>query len=79
MDPSRMTHSYFWGTLCPRMLLAPMQNALTELTLHSEAYIGIPSRLSLAGLHFPHLHALSLRNLVFEPSIGVEPFCMLPP
>ena len=76
MDPDRVTHSYFWGTLCPRMLLAPMQNALTEITLHSDYYIGTSSQLSLAGLHFPHLHELSLRNLVLEHSIGVEPFIL---
>jgi hypothetical protein len=72
--PSRWSH--FWGTLCPRMVLAPMQHALTELTLHSDAYVGASSELSLAGLYFPHLHALSLRNLVFQPSIGVEPFIL---
>ena len=70
---SRWSHSHFWGTICPRMVLAPMQHALTELTLHSDAYVGT---LSLAGLHFPHLHTLSLRNHVFEPSIGVEPFIL---
>ena len=53
-----------------------MQHALAELTLHSDFYVGTSSGLSLASLHFPHLHTLSLRNLVFEPSIGVEPFIL---
>ena len=75
MIPSRW--SRFWGNLCPRMVLAPMQHALRELTLHSDAFVGASSGLSLAGLHFPHLHALSLRNLVFDPSIGVQPFILL--
>ena len=68
--------SHFWGTVCPRMVLAPMQHALRELTLHSNAFVGASSGTSLTGLHFPHLHALSLRSLVFEPSIGVEPFIL---
>ncbi|KAH8986874.1 hypothetical protein EDB92DRAFT_2020388 [Lactarius akahatsu] len=60
----------FWGTLYPRMVLTPMQHTLTELTLHSSAYVGALFGLSFAGLHFPHLCALSLRMVVFEPSVG---------
>ncbi|KAH9032746.1 hypothetical protein EDB85DRAFT_1177872 [Lactarius pseudohatsudake] len=67
---------HFWGTLCPRMILAPTQHTLTDLTLHSDAPVGALSGLSLAGLHFPLLCALSIRGLVFEPSIGVEPFVL---
>ncbi|KAH9059850.1 hypothetical protein EDB87DRAFT_730664 [Lactarius vividus] len=67
---------HFWGTLCPRMILAPTQHTLTELTLHSDAPVGALSGLSLAGLHFPLLCALSMRALVFEPSTGVEPFIL---
>ncbi len=58
------------------MILAPAQHALTELILHSDVYVGASSRLSLAALHFPHLCALSLRRLVFEPSAGIEPFVL---
>ena len=53
-----------------------MQRALTELTLHSDYYVGASSGMTFTGLHFPYLHALSLRNLVFEPSVGVEPFIL---
>ncbi|KAH9173971.1 hypothetical protein EDB89DRAFT_646689 [Lactarius sanguifluus] len=67
---------HFWGTLCPRMILAPTQHTLTELTLHSDAPVGASSGLSLAGLHFPRLYALSMRRFVFEPSVGVEPFVL---
>jgi len=67
---------HFWGTFCPRMVLAPTQHALTELTLHSNARVGASSGLSFAGLHFPHLCALSLRGLVFQPSVGLEPFVL---
>jgi hypothetical protein len=67
---------HFWGTLCPHIILALTQPTLTELTLHSDVYFGASSKLSLASLYFPHLHALSLRNLVFQPSIGVEPFIL---
>ena len=67
---------HFWGTIFPRIVLTPMQHTLTELTLHSDSLFGASSGLSLAGLHFPHLCALSLRNLVFEPSIGVESFIL---
>ncbi|KAI9453702.1 hypothetical protein BJY52DRAFT_1418162 [Lactarius psammicola] len=67
---------HFWGTLTPRMILAPTQHALTELTLHSDIHVGASSGLSLAGLHFPHLCALSLCKLVFEPSVAVEPFIL---
>ncbi|KAH9022093.1 hypothetical protein EDB83DRAFT_89498 [Lactarius deliciosus] len=67
---------HFWGTLCPRMILAPTQHTLTELALHSDSPVGALTGLSLAGLHFPLLCALSMRRLVFEPSIGVEPFVL---
>lgn len=67
---------HFWGTLCPHMALAPTQHALTELALHSDAHVGASSGLSLAGLHFPRLCALSLRKLVFEPSVGAEHFIL---
>ena len=32
--------------------------------------------LSFTGLHFPNLRVLSLRGLVFNPSVGVEPFIL---
>lgn len=67
---------HFWGTLCTRIFLAPTQQSLTELTLHSDVYVGALSELSLHALHFPHLYALSLRNLVFEPSVGAEYFIL---
>ncbi|KAH9173974.1 hypothetical protein EDB89DRAFT_646754 [Lactarius sanguifluus] len=66
----------FWGTLCPRMILAPMQHSLTELTLHSDVYVGAFSRLSFAGLYFSHLGALSLRMVVFEPSVDAKHFIL---
>jgi hypothetical protein len=65
-----------WDTFCSRVILAPAQHSLTELTLHSGAFLGTSSRLSLAELHFPHLCALSLRNFFFKPSIGVESFIL---
>ena len=71
--PSRWC--YFWRTLFPRILV-PTQQTLTELTLHSDEHIGTSSGLSLSGLHFPHLRTLSLRKLVFEPSVGVVPFVL---
>ncbi|KAI9453703.1 hypothetical protein BJY52DRAFT_804074 [Lactarius psammicola] len=67
---------HFWGTFFPRMILAPTQHSLTELTLYSDIDVGASSGLSLAGLHFPHLCALSLCRLVFEPSVGVEAFIL---
>ncbi|KAH9173962.1 hypothetical protein EDB89DRAFT_1904911 [Lactarius sanguifluus] len=54
---------HFWGTLCPHMILAPTQQTLTELTLHSDAPVGASSALSLSGLHFPLLCVLSLEVL----------------
>jgi hypothetical protein len=71
--PSRWCH--FWDTLLPR-ILAPTQHTLTELTLHSDEYLGASCGLSLAALHFPHLCTLSMRMLVFEPSVGVVPFVL---
>ncbi|KAI9453701.1 hypothetical protein BJY52DRAFT_803833 [Lactarius psammicola] len=67
---------HFWGTLFPHMILAPTQHTLTELTLHSDIYVGASSGLSFAGLHFPHLCVLSLRNLIFQPFVAVEPFVL---
>ncbi|KAH9016670.1 hypothetical protein EDB83DRAFT_227455 [Lactarius deliciosus] len=68
--------SHFWGAFYPHTILAPTQPTLTELTLHSESHVGASSGLSFAGLHFPHLCVLSLGKLVFEPSVGVEPFIL---
>ncbi|KAH8997856.1 hypothetical protein EDB86DRAFT_869173 [Lactarius hatsudake] len=67
---------HFWGTLCPHTILAPTQQTLTELTLHSDALVGASSGLSLAALYFPLLCALSVRGLVFELSVEVEPFVL---
>jgi len=67
---------HFWGTLFTCIVLAPMQASLTELTLHSDAYVGASSGLSFRELHFPHLCALSLRNLIFDRSIGAEDFIL---
>ncbi|KAH9022812.1 ankyrin repeat-containing domain protein [Lactarius hengduanensis] len=67
---------HFWGTLCPHMILAPTQQALTELTLHSDAPVGASSGLSLAGLYFPLLCVFSVRGLVFELSVEVETFVL---
>jgi len=49
---------------------------LTHLTLHTEIFVGASSGLSFHALHFPHLCTLSLRKLVFEPSVGVEHFIL---
>jgi hypothetical protein len=68
--------SYFWGTLCYRLILAPTQHALTELTLHPETYVDASTGLSFTGLYFPNLCLFSLRMFVFEPSVGVEPFVL---
>ncbi|KAN0138065.1 hypothetical protein V8E53_003954 [Lactarius tabidus] len=67
---------HFWGTLCPHRLLATTQHSLTELTLHSDSLVGASFDLSLDGLHFPYLCAISLKKLVFEPSVAVEPFIL---
>ena len=66
----------FWGNVFPNVILSPMQHSLTELTLHNKKLLGASSELSLSGLHFPHLCALSLGRLVFEPSVGVERFIL---
>ncbi|KAH9059846.1 hypothetical protein EDB87DRAFT_1831866 [Lactarius vividus] len=63
-------------SLCPRMILAPMQQSLTELTFHSDANVGALSGLSFAGLHFPRLCALSLRMVIFGPSVGAKQFIL---
>ena len=68
--------AHFWGTLCHRLVLAPTQHALTELSLESNIFVGASSRLSFADLHFPYLCALSLRRIVFEPSVGAESFIL---
>ncbi|KAH9032751.1 hypothetical protein EDB85DRAFT_1953945, partial [Lactarius pseudohatsudake] len=57
-------------------ILAPSQQTLTELTLHSDALVGASSGLSLSGLHFSLLCALSVRGLVIELSVDVEPFAL---
>ena len=67
---------YFWGTLCPHKILPPTQHALMQLTLHADIFTGANDGLSLHALHFPHLCTLSLRKLVFEPSVGIEPFIL---
>ncbi|KAH9018278.1 hypothetical protein EDB84DRAFT_1679365 [Lactarius hengduanensis] len=67
---------HFWTTTFPRMVPAPTHNSLTELTLHGGTPVGASAGLSLAALHFPRLCALSLRVLVFEPSVAVEPFVL---
>lgn len=66
----------FWSSFCPRMILAPAQHSLTELTLHSDIFLHASSGMSLAGLHFPRLCALSLRNFDFDPPVGVKPFIL---
>jgi hypothetical protein len=53
-----------------------MKHTLTELYLHSDEWVGTWLGLSLTGLHFPHLCALSLRNLAFEPFTGIVPFIL---
>ncbi|KAH9019551.1 hypothetical protein EDB85DRAFT_2196547 [Lactarius pseudohatsudake] len=67
---------HFWGTLCPHMILAPTQQTLTELTLHSDALVGATSGLSLSALHFPLLYVFSVRGIVFELSVDVEPLVL---
>ncbi|KAH9016665.1 hypothetical protein EDB83DRAFT_227790 [Lactarius deliciosus] len=67
---------HFWGTLCPHVILAPTQQTLTELTLHSDAPVGASSGLSFSGLRFPLLCMLSVRGLVFELSVEVEAFVL---
>jgi hypothetical protein len=68
---------HFWGTLFHRSILAPTQHTITELTLESHMIpAGALSGLSLVGLQFPHLCALSLRKIVFELSVGVESFIL---
>jgi hypothetical protein len=76
-DPFRFSSRWchFWDTL-PRIILAPTQDALTELTLHSDEPVGAWSGFSLTGLHFPHLYAVSLRNFIFMSSVGIVPFVL---
>lgn len=66
----------FWGNLFPSTILTPAQHALTDLTLRSDVNFGASSGLSFNGLHFPHLCSLSLRHLVLEASVGLEPFIL---
>jgi hypothetical protein len=68
--------SHFWQTLSPYMILSPTQHTLTELTLHSDHCVDAAFYLPFDRLHFPHLCALSLRNLIFGPLTGVEPFIL---
>jgi len=67
---------HFWGTVFPRVVFSPMRRSLTELILRNNRFLGASSGLSLSGLHFPQLCALSLCKIVFEPSVGVEPFIL---
>jgi hypothetical protein len=67
---------YFWDTLCYRLILAPTQHALTELTLHTDGFVGAAMGMSFTGLYFPNLRMLSLSMFVFEPSVGAEPFIL---
>jgi len=57
-------------------MLAPTQDSLTELTLHSDTYVGVLFGLPFASLYFPHLRGLSLGKFVFEPSLGAEKFIL---
>ncbi|KAN0138068.1 hypothetical protein V8E53_003957 [Lactarius tabidus] len=79
-SPQNFTSSspwrHFWSTFCSRTILGPAQQSLTELTLHCDTFVGDSSGLSLAGLHFPRLTALSLRNFILQLSVGVEPFIL---
>lgn len=69
---------HFWSTLFPHMPAVPVQTqtSLTELTLHSDEYVGAHCGLSLRELHSPHLTMLSLRSIVFDPSLGAEDFIL---
>jgi hypothetical protein len=67
---------HFWGTLSPRMVPIQTQVFLTELTLHSDAFVGSMDGLSLHELYFPRLSVLSLRNIVFKPIRGEEVFIL---
>lgn len=76
LQPTSYGRKYnFWSTFSP-IILNPTQQFLTELILHSSVCIWPSSGFSLTGLHFPHLTALSVRNLIFVPSVGVEPFIL---
>jgi hypothetical protein len=67
---------HFWGTLFYSSVLSPTQHSLTELALQSNIPVGASSGLSFTGLHFPNLCTLSLHNVVFEPSVGIESFIL---
>lgn len=66
-DTFRNRWRYFWRTLRSCMVPIQTQIILTELTLHSDRFVGSVDSLSLRELHFPHLAVLSLRNIVFNP------------
>ena len=69
---------HFWSNLFPRMPTVPIQTqlSLTELTLHSDEYVGTHSGLSFRDLYSPRLSILSLRGIVFDPSLGAEDFIL---
>src|SRR6266404_1221938 len=73
--PPTQIEQHLWSTLCTK-LLVPTQQTLTELTLHSQIDVCASSGLPLASLSFPCLRALSLRHVVFEPSVGIENFIL---
>jgi len=67
---------HFWSTLSLRMMPVQTQVVLTELTLHSVAFVGALDGLSLHELHFPRLTMLSLRKIVFNPIRDDEDFVL---
>ena len=73
--PQSQIAKHLWSTLGAKVFV-PTQQTLTELTLHSKMNVGASSGLPLASLSFPCLRALSLRNVVFEPSAGIENFIL---
>ena len=66
----------FWCIFFPHAILFPMEQSLTELTLHNDRFIGGSSGLCFTGLNFLRLCTLSLSRIVFEPSVGVESFIL---
>ena len=66
----------FWSTLGPCVVPVQMQAVLTELTLHSDTFVGAPDGLPVRELHFPHLTVLSLRNIIFDPIREDEVFAL---
>jgi hypothetical protein len=69
---------HFWSNLFPHTPAVPIQTqlSLTELTLHSDEYVGALCGLSLRELDFPSLSVLSLRSIVFDPILGAEDFIL---